>query len=47
MDLYQINYFLAIVETSSFTKAANRLFVSQPSLSAGIKSWSRNYSHFN
>ena len=37
MDLYQIRYFLAIAETSSFTKAAERLYVSQPSLSAGIK----------
>jgi DNA-binding transcriptional LysR family regulator len=37
MDLYQIRYFLAIVETGGFTKAAERLFVSQPSLSAGIK----------
>lgn len=37
MDLYQIRYFLAISETNSFTKAAERLFVSQPSLSAGIK----------
>lgn len=37
MDLYQIRYFLVIVETGSFTKAAERLFVSQPSLSAGIK----------
>ncbi|MCU0532769.1 MAG: LysR family transcriptional regulator [Hydrococcus sp. Prado102] len=37
MDLYQIRYFLAIAQTGSFTKAAERLFVSQPSLSAGIK----------
>lgn len=37
MDLYQIRYFMTISETSSFTKAAERLFVSQPSLSAGIK----------
>jgi DNA-binding transcriptional LysR family regulator len=37
MDQYQINYFLAIVETGGFTKAAEQLFVSQPSLSAGIK----------
>ncbi len=37
MDLYQIRYFMAIVETGGFTKAADRLFVSQPSLSAGIK----------
>lgn len=28
---------MAIVETGGFTKAADRLFVSQPSLSAGIK----------
>jgi DNA-binding transcriptional LysR family regulator len=37
MDIYQIRYFLAIVETGGFTKAAERLFVSQPSLSVGIK----------
>ena len=37
MDLYQLRCFLVIVETGSFTKAAERLFVSQPSLSAGIK----------
>jgi len=37
MNLYQIRYFLAIAETQGFTKAAERLGVSQPSLSAGIK----------
>lgn len=37
MDLYQLRYFLAIAESGSFTKAAERLLVSQPSLSAGIK----------
>ncbi len=37
MDLYQIRYFMTIAETNSFTKAAERLYVSQPSLSAGIK----------
>lgn len=37
MNLYQIRYFLAIAETGGFTKAAERLFVSQPSLSVGIK----------
>lgn len=41
MDLYQIRYFLAIAETKSFTRAAERLFVSQPSLSAGIKKMER------
>ncbi|WP_414568375.1 LysR family transcriptional regulator [Nostoc sp. CCY 9925] len=37
MDVYQIKYFLAIAEMGGFTKAAEHLFVSQPSLSAGIK----------
>lgn len=37
MDLYQIRYFLAIVETGGFSKAAERLFVSQSSLSGSIK----------
>lgn len=37
MNIYQIRYFLAIIEANSFTKAAQKLFVSQPSLSAGIK----------
>jgi len=37
MDLSQIRYFLAITKTGNFTKAAERLFISQPSLSAGIK----------
>ncbi len=37
MDLYQIRYFLKIAAVGSFTKAAEQLYVSQPSLSAGIK----------
>ncbi len=37
MDLTQIRYFLTIAETGSFTRAADRLFISQPSLSVGIK----------
>ena len=37
MDINQIKYFLAIVETGGFTKAADSLFISQPSLSVGIK----------
>ncbi|MBD0263270.1 MAG: LysR family transcriptional regulator [Tolypothrix sp. Co-bin9] len=37
MDLYQIKYFLTVVEAGGFTKAAERLFISQPSLSVGIK----------
>jgi len=41
MDLYQIRYFVTIAQTGNFTKAAERLFVSQPSLSAGIKKLER------
>ena len=37
MDLYQIQYFLTISEVGSFNKASEKLFISQPSLSAGIK----------
>ena len=36
-ELYQLRYFLALVETGSFTKAAARANVTQPTLSAGIK----------
>lgn len=35
-QLYQLRYFLAVVETGSFTKAAERVYVTQPTLSAGI-----------
>jgi len=37
MENYQLRYFLAVVETGSFIKAAKRVFVTQPTLSAGIK----------
>ena len=36
MELYQIRYFLAVAETGGFTKGAERAFVSQPTLSAGV-----------
>lgn len=37
IENYQLRYFLAVVETGSFTKASKRVFVTQPTLSAGIK----------
>jgi len=37
LEFYQLKYFLAVVETGSFTKAARRVYVTQPTLSAGIK----------
>lgn len=36
MEIYQLRYFMAVAETGSFTKAAARCFVSQPSLSQQI-----------
>ncbi len=38
MNLRQLEYFIAIAEQGSFTQAAERLLVSQPSLSQQIKS---------
>lgn len=37
MDINQIQYFLAIVETGGFTKAAESLLLSQPALSVSIR----------
>jgi len=45
MDIYLIRYFLAVVETGSFTRAADRAFVTQPTLSAGIKKLEQQVGH--
>lgn len=45
MDLYLLKYFLAVVETGSFTRAADRVFVTQPTLSAGIKKLETQVGH--
>ncbi len=37
MELYQIRYFLAVKQKGNFTKAAQHVFVSQPSLTQAIK----------
>lgn len=37
MNLHQIRYFLAVVDSGSFSKAASRVYVTQPTLSSGIK----------
>jgi len=36
MELYQLRHFLAVAETASFTKGAERTAVSQPALSASV-----------
>lgn len=41
MDINQIQYFLAIVETGGFTKAAESMLISQPSLSVSIRKLER------
>ncbi len=37
MNLNQLKYFLVVAEIGSFTRAAERLFITQPSLSVGIQ----------
>lgn len=37
IDAYLLRYYLAVVETGGFTKAADRCNVTQPTLSAGIR----------
>jgi DNA-binding transcriptional LysR family regulator len=37
MEIHQVRYFLAVVESRSFTRAAERCAVSQPALTAAIK----------
>ena len=37
MELYLLRYFLAVIESGSFTKAAQTCLITQPTLSAGIK----------
>ena len=38
MDLRQLEYVVAVVDHGGFTRAAEAVFVAQPSLSQGIRS---------
>ncbi|NYF23359.1 LysR family transcriptional regulator [Sporosarcina sp. JAI121] len=42
MDLKQLNYFVTVVDYMSFSKAAEKLHISQPSLSNAIKNLERD-----
>lgn len=37
MTLQQLNYVIAIAEAGSFNRAAERLYIAQPSLTSAIK----------
>ena len=43
MTLQQLRYFLAVVENGSLSKAAETMFVSQPSLTAAIRKLEEEY----
>ncbi len=45
MELRQLEYFVTVVEESSFTRAANRLHVTQPGVSAQIRQLERELGH--
>lgn len=41
MDTRQLRYYVALIEAGTYTKAAEQLHISQPSLSATIKNLKR------
>ena len=45
MEIHQLEYFIAIVETGSFSRAAERCNVAQPSLSQQIKKLETEIGH--
>jgi DNA-binding transcriptional LysR family regulator len=45
MELRQLEYFVTVAEEASFTRAASRLFVSQPGVSAQVRRLERELGH--
>ncbi len=45
MEMHQLRYFVAVAQTSSFSRAAERCHVSQPSLSQQIQKLERGLKH--
>ncbi|WP_345713140.1 LysR family transcriptional regulator, partial [Kineococcus glutinatus] len=41
MELRQLEYFVAVVEEASFTRAAERVHISQPGVSAQVRQLER------
>ena len=45
MELRQLAYFVAVVEEASFTRAAERMHVAQPGISAQIRQLEKEFGH--
>ena len=45
MELRQLEYFIAVVEEANFTRAAERVHVAQPGVSAQIRRLEREFGH--
>ena len=43
MDIKQLYYFTAVAQAGSYSKAAESLAVSQPTLSVTVKNWRRSW----